>query len=118
MTSIDSPTFGPVDEELERRLKAAARRATKATLERDATICDAHREGAGLREIARAVQMSHSGVRRVLVRNNLIDQEAGDGPHLLGDTDPTIRIVAEYVRDPETGEMVDANEPERAGRKK
>jgi hypothetical protein len=59
----------PVDPSLARRLKATAKRATEATVERDRLIVEAHRVGGGVREIARLVGMTHPGVLRILRRD-------------------------------------------------
>jgi hypothetical protein len=55
-----------VDPAIEKRLARAADQAERARRERDDHIVRAFLDGAGLREIARAVKMSHPGVRHIL----------------------------------------------------
>jgi len=51
--------------------------------ERDQLIADAYRQGASMREIARAVGMTHPGVRNILIRDGVYDasrsEPASDG---------------------------------------
>lgn len=58
-----------------RRLSATI--ATK-TAERDQAICEAYKAGASMREIARAVNMTHPGVRNILIRNGVYDPNRAD----------------------------------------
>lgn len=51
--------------------------ATK-TAERDQRICEAYKAGASMREIARAVNMTHPGVRNILIRNGVYDASRSD----------------------------------------
>jgi hypothetical protein len=60
----------PLDPARERRLRALATRLGSTRAERDQEIRAAHAAGGGLREIARAVGMTHQGVK------NIIDQGA------------------------------------------
>jgi hypothetical protein len=62
----------PLDPAVAKRLAALGRKAKEGTAERDRYICEVYAAGGGLREIARAVGLSHAGVRRVLVRNGLV----------------------------------------------
>lgn len=59
--------LAPVDA---RRLRAVAERAGRLVAERDRLIRSAVRSGASLREVARLVGMSHSGVKRVIDRGD------------------------------------------------
>lgn len=64
--AIDSPTVRGVDPDLEKRLKRAASMAEQAKTNRDTQIVLAFIEGAGVREIARAVNMTHPAVKYIL----------------------------------------------------
>lgn len=60
-------TYDPdVDKPLEDLLKRAAAKAERSRTERDGTILLAYAEGAGLREIARAVGMTHPAVKYIV----------------------------------------------------
>ncbi len=61
-----SPTVPKVDPDLEKRLNRAALQAEQAKTNRDAQIVLAFIEGAGVREIARAVGMTHPAVKYIL----------------------------------------------------
>ena len=63
----------PLDPPATKRLAGLGKKAKDAAAERDACICEQFQAGGGLREIARAVGLSHAGVRRVLVRNGLAE---------------------------------------------
>lgn len=56
----------PVDKPVEDLLKRAAARAEKSLAERNLAILTAYAEGAGLREIARAVNMTHPAVKYIV----------------------------------------------------
>lgn len=58
-----------VDRSEEARLARAAASAVRATEKRDRMIVESYEAGAGLREIARAVDMTHPGVRRIILRD-------------------------------------------------
>lgn len=48
------------------------------TEERDKLICQAYTDGAGMREIARAVRMTHPGVRNILIKRGVHDPDRSD----------------------------------------
>ncbi|HSZ38453.1 MAG TPA: hypothetical protein VK817_00700 [Trebonia sp.] len=61
-----------MDKQRERRIVLAARAARKTRewkAKRDAEIVAAHQEGDGLREIARAVGMSHPAVKKIVEKH-------------------------------------------------
>lgn len=66
VVSRATTTVPAVDPELERRLRRIAQSAERMRRERDATIVEAFLGGAGLREIARAVNLTHPGVKAIL----------------------------------------------------
>lgn len=68
MTAILT-TFGDMDPDMEKRLTRAALRAERSKQDRDAEIVVAFLHGAGIREIARAVKMSHPAVKYILDKN-------------------------------------------------
>lgn len=62
-----TPTYDPdVDKPVEDMLKRAASRAEKSLQERNTAILTAFAEGASLREIARAVNMSHPAIKYIV----------------------------------------------------
>lgn len=61
-----------------RLLASQARKAREATARRDALIRQMRAEGASLREIAQAAGLTHTGIARILARQN-------PPPHVLGD---------------------------------
>lgn len=63
-----TPTVPRVEPEIEKRLHRAAEMIERSKRVRDAAIVDAYLSGAGLREIARAVDLSHPGVKSILDR--------------------------------------------------
>lgn len=65
----DPSSIPPMDPDLERRLKATARRLDELGDLRDQLIIQAHQEGASLREIAAVARMSHVGVKKLLGRH-------------------------------------------------
>lgn len=65
----DASSVPPMDPDLERRLKATARRLDELGDLRDQLIIQAHQEGASLREIAAVARMSHVGVKKLLGRH-------------------------------------------------
>ncbi len=65
----DPSSVPPMDPDLERRLKATARRLDELGDLRDQLIIQAHQEGASLREIAAVARMSHVGVKKLLGRH-------------------------------------------------
>lgn len=81
MTAAATTTVSPVEPAQEKRLSRAAAQAERARENRDAEIVLAFLEGAGIREIARAVNMSHPAVKYIL------DKHAEDP-----------RLVEEYKR--------------------
>lgn len=64
-----APTVPAVDKAMERRLARVAKLADDYKTERDALIVMAFLEGAGVREIARAVNMSHPAVKYIIEKN-------------------------------------------------
>lgn len=61
-----TPTVPAVDAEQEKRLRRAARNMTVARTQLEVEILEAFLAGAGVREIARTVDMSHPGVKYIL----------------------------------------------------
>ena len=57
-----------VPDDLARRLEQAAQRAREATEQRDELIREAVQAGGSLREVAELVQLSHTGVRKIVQR--------------------------------------------------
>jgi len=66
ITNTDTVRSVTIDPELEKKLKRVATKAIESRAERDELIREAYRKGAGVREIARLVQLSHPGVLRIL----------------------------------------------------
>ena len=67
MSTTAAETYDPVvDKPVEDLLKRAAARAEKSLIERNNAILLAYAEGAGLREIARAVNMTHPAVKHIV----------------------------------------------------
>lgn len=58
-----------MDRQRERRLASASRKERQWKQERDAEIVAAHQEGDGLREIARAVGLSHPAVKKIIEKH-------------------------------------------------
>ncbi len=54
--------------ERHRHLRRAGQRVAQVIEERDRAIREAVAEGAGLREVARAVGLSHAGVKKIVER--------------------------------------------------
>lgn len=54
--------------EMERLLGRSAHKLDRALAERDRLIREAAAQGGGLREIARAVGLSHAGVKKIVER--------------------------------------------------
>ncbi len=52
----------------ERALRRAGQKVTDALTQRDALVRQAVADGAGLREVARAVGLSHQGVKKIVER--------------------------------------------------
>lgn len=71
-------TVPAVDKDLERRLTKAAKKVAQAPVERDQLIIEAYRRGAGLREIARVTDLTHPGVRDILIRKGVYDEKRGE----------------------------------------
>ena len=66
-----------LDPRVARRLDALAKKLDRTIEERNQLIVEAHREGAGLREIARAAGMTHPGVKDIIQRHIVPFSEAG-----------------------------------------
>lgn len=64
----------PTRRSLDRYAASIARRIE----DRDELICQAYRDGAGMREIARAVRMTHPGVRNILIKRGAYDPNRAD----------------------------------------
>lgn len=64
-----TPTVSGMDPEIESRLKRAAVRSNRAREDLEQAIIGAFLAGAGQREIARAVDMSHPAVKYILDRH-------------------------------------------------
>lgn len=65
----DGSNVPSMDPDLERRLKATARRLGELGDLRDQLIIQAHEKGASLREIAAVAGLSHVGVKKLLGRH-------------------------------------------------
>lgn len=62
-----TPTYDPaVDKPVEDMLKRAAARAEKSLAERNAAILTAFAEGASLREIGQAANMTHTAIKYIV----------------------------------------------------
>lgn len=57
-----------LDPAMERRLRAAAKKVQDGTAERNQLIVEASEAGASLREIAAAVGLEHTGVRKIILK--------------------------------------------------
>lgn len=68
----------PLSDSSRRSLGKLAETITRKTSERDRLICEAYVFGASMREIARAVGMTHPGVRNILIRNGVYDPARAD----------------------------------------
>ena len=77
MTALTIPLV-PLDETTRRALDRYAASIAIRTEERDKLICKAYTEGAGMREIARAVRMTHPGVRNILIKRGAYDPNRAD----------------------------------------
>lgn len=69
MTAAPTLDAVPLDDATHRALDRLATKLERTTEERDALICEAYAAGAGLREIARAVHLTHPGVIQILKRS-------------------------------------------------
>ena len=78
-----------LDSATARELTRVAQRVESATKRRDRLIVEAFEQGAGLREIGRAVGMTHPGVRRVILRNRGDLEVKHVLPHGHPDFDPS-----------------------------
>lgn len=65
-----SPTVPVVtlSPQLARQLRATAKKVQSGTEERNRLICEAAASGASLREIAAAVGLDHTGVRKIVLK--------------------------------------------------
>lgn len=61
----------PMDPNTAKKLASTSTAAARITAERDQLIAIAFRSGASMREIARAVGMTHPGVRSILIRDGV-----------------------------------------------
>lgn len=68
----------PIDRVTARKLAATASKAAQNTVERDNLIAEAYRAGASMREIGRAIGMTHPGVRSILIRDGVYNPSRGD----------------------------------------
>ena len=55
-------------DEQKARLLAASKAASEGLARRNKVICDLHREGVSLRDIARALDMTHPGIRKIILK--------------------------------------------------
>lgn len=70
---MTATTLRPVDPAVRKKLSRISRTAAEKTLERDKLIAYAFLNGASMREIAKAVGMTHPGVRAILIRDGIYD---------------------------------------------
>ena len=63
----------PMDPGTQKRLSVLARAAERNQKERDSLIISAYKNGASMREIARATNMTHPGVRAIIIRYGVHD---------------------------------------------
>ena len=68
----------PIDPVTARKLATTAAKAAQNTVERDKLIAEAYRAGASMREIGRAIGMTHPGVRSILIRDGHYTPGQGD----------------------------------------
>lgn len=68
----------PLDPNTAKKLTNTSSAAARNTRERDDLIAIAFRSGASMREIARAVGMTHPGVRSILIRDGVYVPGSGD----------------------------------------
>ena len=68
----------PLDADTARKLANTAARAASNTQERDKLIAEAYRQGASMREIGRAINMTHPGVRSILIRDGVYNPSRTD----------------------------------------
>lgn len=68
----------PIDPATARKLATTAAKAAQNTQERDKLIAEAYRAGASMREIGRAIGMTHPGVRSILIRDGVYVPSRGD----------------------------------------
>lgn len=66
MTMPDTVQRVAIAPEMERKLVRAAKLAISFRAQRDELIIECYQAGAGVREIARAIHMSHPGVLRII----------------------------------------------------
>lgn len=71
MTTTTTIRPVPIEPATAKKLTHLANAAARNTKERNETIAAAFREGASMREIARAVGMTHPGVRSILIRDGI-----------------------------------------------
>ena len=69
MTTATTIRPVPIDPVTARLLATTAAKAAKTTVERDRLIGEAFKAGASMREIGRAINMTHPGVRSILIRD-------------------------------------------------
>lgn len=77
---MTATTLPPVEAERRQRLEKIARRADDITRQRDREIALAFLSGASLREIADAVGLSHTGVKKIIDRTTIIGVKPTTGP--------------------------------------
>lgn len=78
MTTATTIRPVPIDPVTARKLATTAAKAAQNTVERDKLIAEAYRAGASMREIGRAIGMTHPGVRSILIRDNVYNPSRGD----------------------------------------
>lgn len=69
----------PLDADMERALHNSAKKSVEWRTKRDELIREAHREGAGVREIARAVGLTHPAIIGIVLRG-VAGEPSDEGP--------------------------------------
>lgn len=70
---MSTTTLRPVEPEERKKLAKVSKAATDKTTERDRLICRTYLAGSSMREIGRVVDMGHSAVRYILMRDGAYD---------------------------------------------
>lgn len=65
----------PPPDDIIRKLQRVSQAAIRNTQERDQLIAAAYQQGVSMREISRAVGMTHPGVRSILIRDGIYHQD-------------------------------------------
>ncbi len=88
MTTATTVRPVPIDPVTARKLATTAAKAAQNTVERDKLIAEAYRAGASMREIGRAIGMTHPGVRSILIRDNVYNPSRRVSSVLVVDVRP------------------------------